>query len=280
MTDVIEVSRVVEAAPREVADLFWDIEAWQAIWDRIDQVEVGYDDGVHQEFAMDVQRDGRTEQVRTIRFRDHGGDIAFFSPTPPPTMEHHAGEWLFVPEGERCRVVARRRYRLRRHEREGEAAFEERWREYGERFSARLDRILGCFSEHFTPGVVCTRSIRIQRDAAAVGDFLAEVPNLPAWTGFFRSVGPAADGRHPVETLLGPAETWIEPGRDGYDICSLIRGQVERATLTVRPEPDGGVTVEFAVRLPDGASAEHAAAQRNRMGHELQTLGELIQRSA
>ena len=33
MTDTVEVSRIVAAPPRRVADLFWDIHAWQAIWE-------------------------------------------------------------------------------------------------------------------------------------------------------------------------------------------------------------------------------------------------------
>jgi hypothetical protein len=158
MADLLEARVHVRAAVPEVASLFWDVVAWTNVWNRIEQVSVLYDDPLHQEFRMEVERDGRTEAVRTIRFRDSlpgalagggGGDITFFSPNPPPTMTHHRGQWLFVPVGGGCGIVARRDYALRRGEEEAAAAYAERRRSYRHSFHRRLGLILDSFVDHF-----------------------------------------------------------------------------------------------------------------------------------
>ena len=141
------------AAPRSaVAALFWDIAAWHAIWLKIDDVEVLYDDGVHQEFLMGVQRDGRREDVRTIRYRRSDGNIDFFSPRPPPTMSIHNGAWLFESDPARpdsCRVMALRHYQLIVGSGETHAEFLRRRRTYRQQFETRLQAILDCFVNHF-----------------------------------------------------------------------------------------------------------------------------------
>jgi hypothetical protein len=151
--DVAAARALVPAPPADVAALFWDIRAWHAIWTKIDDVEVAYDDGVHQEFAMGVQRDGRREDVRTIRYRRDDGDIDFFSPLPPPTMAVHNGRWGFRPAAGRpgcCVVTARREYELTRRPGEPAAAYGDRRREYCARFAERLRAILDGFADHFS----------------------------------------------------------------------------------------------------------------------------------
>ena len=150
--DVVRSSAFVPVPPAQVAELFWDIRAWHAIWTKIDDVEVHYDDRVHQEFAMGVQRDGRREDVRTIRYRRDDGDIDFFSPAPPPTMDVHNGGWGFHVDAARpgcCHVTARRAYRLVRAVGESDDAYGRRRQAYGERFAQRLDAILACFVAHY-----------------------------------------------------------------------------------------------------------------------------------
>lgn len=150
--DRAEAHATLDAPRAAVVDLFWDVEAWHDIWRKIDDVEVLYDDGVHQEFAMGVQRDGRREDVRTIRYRRDDGDIDFFSPRPPPTMATHNGAWLFAGGGEppaTCRVSARRDYRLLREPGESAAEHAQRRGRYRERFEERLQAILDHFAAHF-----------------------------------------------------------------------------------------------------------------------------------
>jgi hypothetical protein len=147
--DTIEVARRMYAPCDEVVSLFWDIEAWHAVWDRINTVYLVYDDALHQEFSMSVERDGRIEQVRTIRFRTSTGDIEFFSPDPPPTMVSHRGSWLFRT-GPGCLVTARREYRLHRYQSESIEELTRRRRKYAQNFSSRLERILECFADYFS----------------------------------------------------------------------------------------------------------------------------------
>ena len=61
------------------------------------EVEVLYDDGVFQEFRIFVDWEGEISPVRTVRFREESGSIAFFSPVPPPPMTCHQGFWRFIP---------------------------------------------------------------------------------------------------------------------------------------------------------------------------------------
>ncbi|MDQ8705989.1 hypothetical protein RCO28_26415 [Streptomyces sp. LHD-70] len=130
----------------------------------------------------------------------------------------------------------------------------------------------------------CTAQIDIARTPEAVRGYVREVPNLPSWTGFFRSVGESADGRrYPVDTPMGPIETWIEtepvPPGDGAAACtinSLIHGREEQAVLDLR-RTDAGTAVHFTVRLPAGAPPERAKGQRTAMAEELRRLKELLE---
>lgn len=148
MVDRIEVSRRVPAPPEDVAGLFWDIERWQRIWYPINEISVPYDDGVHQEFRMFVERDGRIEDVRTIRFRD-GADIVFFSPVPPPMMAVHRGRWDFAPDGGGCVVRAVREYELLCGADEDAPGFAARRADFDRSFAERLGRILDSFAAHY-----------------------------------------------------------------------------------------------------------------------------------
>ena len=123
----------------------------------------------------------------------------------------------------------------------------------------------------------CTESIHVDGSPEQVGAFLADVHNLPRWTGFFRSVGEPAGDRWEVATAMGTTiRTRVErPTRDRFAISSLVGEREERAELVVEPE-DGGARVSFTVKvLP--ALAEHnggdgLSVQRDRMRAELRRL--------
>lgn len=151
--DMADAEVDLPASSTVLRPLFWDIRRWNAIWRRIDEVRVSYDDGVHQEFAMVVERDGHSEQVRTVRYRHDDGTIGFFSPDPPPSMAAHRGEWQFdvgptLESSGTCRVRAVRHYRLRREGHETAAMFQDRREAYRLRFEQRLAAILQSFAEH------------------------------------------------------------------------------------------------------------------------------------
>lgn len=295
--DHAEAQALVAAPRAEVAALFWDIAAWHAIWLKIDDVDVLYDDGAHQEFVMGVQRDGRREDVRTIRYRRRDGAIDFFSPLPPPTMVSHNGSWLFEvdpAQPDSCRVSARRNYQLIGALGETRTQFVDRRRDYRQQFEKRLQAILDCFVDHFATAMpvvsevkgmtVCTEHIRIECTLEEIDAFLADVHNLPSWTGFFRSVGRPVGDRFEVKTAMGTTiRTRIERGDRGrYVISSLVGDCEERAELVVAAAASS-VEVSFTVNvLP--ALADHAAGggefgavdgvavQQGRMRDELERL--------
>jgi hypothetical protein len=151
--DQVEVTRVIPSTPDAVRELFWAIGDWTRIWGAMTIVDVSYDDGVHQEVAMTVERDSRTERVRTARFLVNG-DIVFFSPQPPPTMAVHRGIWAFAPDPGGCRVTARREYSLLIEPGQLAAGHARRRVQYQARFEDRMGSILDSFVDHFeTAGV-------------------------------------------------------------------------------------------------------------------------------
>lgn len=117
--------------------MLWDMQRWREIWAPIEQVDVIYQDPCHQEFVMDVERDGAVEQVRTVRYR-RADRIEFFSPQPPPMMSRHIGMWHVSEGAEGTTVRAIRRYDLR-------SAVDDPTT-FDTNFAARLQRILDEFS--------------------------------------------------------------------------------------------------------------------------------------
>lgn len=147
--DVVRARAVVPASVPQVADLFWDVRGWHRIWNKIDEVAVLFDDGIHQEFRMMVQRDGRAEDVRTVRYRQPNGDVAFFSPAPPPAMTIHTGSWSFRDVSGGCEVTAVREYRLRPGPQETAAELAASRAAYAQAFTGRLQAILDAFVAHY-----------------------------------------------------------------------------------------------------------------------------------
>ncbi|GHC88097.1 SRPBCC family protein [Streptomyces flavofungini] len=149
--DRVDVSRPMAAPASRVGPLFWDITAWHRVWEPISEVAVLYEDPVHQEFTMAVERNGRIERIRTVRFRTTGHDMEFFTPQPPPMMSWHRGAWLIQDApGGGCTVRATRDYRLRDEPGESAAAFGARRARFGQSFEIRVGAILDRFADHFS----------------------------------------------------------------------------------------------------------------------------------
>ncbi|WP_432946253.1 SRPBCC family protein [Kribbella sp. CA-253562] len=130
------------ATPAQALEAFWDLDTWRAVWDRIEQVGVSYADPCQQEFVMLVERDGRVERVRTVRYRRRR-EIELFSPDPPPGMRRHTGAWVFDPIATGARVTAVRHYELLPNGRADG---------FHERFGLRLQAILDQFAVAFAAG--------------------------------------------------------------------------------------------------------------------------------
>lgn len=145
-----ECSAVVPADLRVVSALFWDASAWQRVWSPMDQIQIQYDDGVHQEFWMTVNRDGVDERVRTIRFRYEETFIRFFTPNPPPMMREHAGSWGFAPHSDGTVVTATRRYAMKAALDAGRPEHRSNDDAFADSFQRRVDAILASFSNYFS----------------------------------------------------------------------------------------------------------------------------------
>ena|SRR5437870_1888932 len=129
---------------------------------------------------------------------------------------------------------------------------------------------------------VHTRSVEIDAPVEIVSAYVGNAGNLPLWTKFFLEVGDLRQGRHAVDTVLGPAQTWIEsrvePGRSLCAICSIINGSLEKAEVTLVP---GETTthLDFTIRLPDPLPREHVENRLRILQEELSDLKVLLERA-
>jgi hypothetical protein len=151
----IELETTLPVPAAQAADVFWDIARWHRIWNPIQRVAVGYDDGTLQEFEMDLFWHDAPITIRTIRLRRADGDIEFFSPNPPGEFSHHIGWWRFSAIGATaCRLSAVREFVVRRLPDESGDVYECRKENAAAAFRARLNRILDAFSTHAANGFI------------------------------------------------------------------------------------------------------------------------------
>jgi hypothetical protein len=138
----ISVKCEIKASRDKIYDLFWDIKRWSSVWNPIEKVSVTFDNGLKQEFLMDVWRNGQCEKIKTIRYKKNG-NIEFHSPTPPPMLSFHSGEWNFYSNGDVTTVESVRYFEMKEDTSDIEPlAFENDFKE-------RLYLILQKFKEHF-----------------------------------------------------------------------------------------------------------------------------------
>jgi hypothetical protein len=144
----VDVSRPAPMSSDRALACFWRPATLRKFWPSVEVFQAGYDDGLHQDGLMVVERDGRQERIRVIRLR-RGREIAFFTPQAPPMMSRHTGSWRFedAPTGG-CVVRAAREYQLRRGEGESTPEFSAREREFAGRLRQRLDALLQAFAAH------------------------------------------------------------------------------------------------------------------------------------
>ena len=126
------------------------------------------------------------------------------------------------------------------------------------------------------------RSVVIAAEPDVVVSYVAAVPELPRWTTFFTHVGALRDGRYEVDTLLGPARTWIERSVAGHQekcvIWSSFGERLERADVVATPDA-GGTNVTFTIRLPRSLSPSRVDAQLGVLAGELARLKAHLERA-
>ncbi|MGH3936104.1 MAG: hypothetical protein ACRDS1_14200 [Pseudonocardiaceae bacterium] len=126
----------------------------------------------------------------------------------------------------------------------------------------------------------CSHDIDIDTSPDHARRYLEQVPNLPAWTEFFRAVGERHGEYYRVESVMGPIDTRISRYTDGdVAVCtvhSLIRGQREQAVIRIRPAGTG-VNVAFTIQLPETAPAELTAVAAATLHRELTALKAILE---
>lgn len=76
----------VESPAAAVYEVYADVASWPRHFDSVLAAEIVYDDGYNQEFTMTVQKDGRVESVRGVRYLRRPDEIEMCHFTPPPGM--------------------------------------------------------------------------------------------------------------------------------------------------------------------------------------------------
>ena len=89
-----------------VYEALWHIKNWPSLLPHCNDIKVLYDDGVYQEFIMQITVQGNIESMRSIRCSPNKRKITYFQPEPPALLKVHRGEWLLEPLGKATRVIS------------------------------------------------------------------------------------------------------------------------------------------------------------------------------
>lgn len=104
----------IDASLEAAYGAYADIRCWGDVLSDVIDVHVYYDDTLHQEFDMTVQRGDHQETVHSIRFCYPCSAIEIFQTKPPPLFKSMSGVWTFTPEGKGTAVRATRRFEMKK----------------------------------------------------------------------------------------------------------------------------------------------------------------------
>jgi hypothetical protein len=139
----ISIKRKIKTSYEALLNILWKIEAWSYFWSPIHQVYISYDDGIHQDFCMYLDWQNESSFIRTVRFLDHKRNINFFSPSPPPPMAIHHGQWeLNIDAEQNVELTATRWFKLHEINEESSEIYEKRLSLFSNGFEKRLERLL------------------------------------------------------------------------------------------------------------------------------------------
>ena len=114
----IEASLDIHCPPEEAYKAIYEMEKWPERLPHVKRIKTLYNDGVYQEFLMDVQSDTGMIEVRSIRRCSLNEGITFFQPNPPKFLKHHCGGWHFQKEGSGCRIKTWHQWNLQKEKAE------------------------------------------------------------------------------------------------------------------------------------------------------------------
>ncbi|HJX83893.1 MAG TPA: SRPBCC family protein [Candidatus Angelobacter sp.] len=126
--EMIREHLLIRAPLPHVYNVFADLKHWRAALPDVLDVKLLYADGLHQEFLMTVERAGKPETIRGIRFLESERRIEMFQPDPPPGFQRMSGVWNFMELDNGTEVSATRSFQLRGADRQDAAEVSRRLR--------------------------------------------------------------------------------------------------------------------------------------------------------
>ena len=141
---------VIRVPSGDVYKGLYEVDTWPLKLPHVRRIEKSYDDGLFQEFDMEVDgANGGIISVRSVR-RCEPARILFFQPSPPKFMRHHCGEWILQPiSADITHLLTRHYWRLSQAAAE---AFP------GQEGVATGDRIQSWLAEHARFALVCWKA--------------------------------------------------------------------------------------------------------------------------
>ncbi len=109
----IHCELLINAPINKVYSTYADIATWKKVLDDVVDVTVHYDDALHQEFDMTVQRPSGQETVHAVRFCYPEASIEMFQTKPPPYFKSMSGVWKFEATNNGTLVQASRNFELK-----------------------------------------------------------------------------------------------------------------------------------------------------------------------
>ncbi len=104
---------LIDSSLEKVYGAYADISSWKKVLSEVVDVNINYDDGIHQEFDMTVQRGDAQETVHSIRFCYPCSAIEIFQTTPPPLFKSMSGVWKFITQSKGVLVQATRNFEIK-----------------------------------------------------------------------------------------------------------------------------------------------------------------------
>ncbi len=108
----IETSIGMRCSPQMAYQAIYEMDKWPEKLPHVKRIETLYNDGIYQEFLMDVLSDSGMIQVRSIRRCIPDEGITFFQPKPPKFLKHHCGGWTFKNQATGCIVTTWHQWNL------------------------------------------------------------------------------------------------------------------------------------------------------------------------
>ncbi len=108
-----EAGLSVHCSAQEAYKAIYEMEKWPEKLPHVRRIETLYNDGIYQEFLMDVLSDTGLIHVRSIRRCVPEEGITFFQPSPPQFLKHHCGGWSFEERGSGCYIKTWHQWNLK-----------------------------------------------------------------------------------------------------------------------------------------------------------------------